>query len=446
MRGVVDREHSLNAIWCAFFFARTYLYSGMGYANPHAVTQIATGLSTSTFTYDNNGNLIQKTVNGTSTTYVWDYANRLIALGVGGAGTTTYGYDAFGARVYQIASTTATTTYPFKFFSVSSSTRSGANLSTTTEYVFNGDTLLATVDQGFRNGGTTGASQTRYIHPDHLGSTNVVTNASGTVVQTLDYYPYGATRVSSNVGASDSARKFIGQFADQSNLDYLNARYYESTRGQFISQDPVFWEIGLSQDGKNALSNPQALNSYGYANDNPITGKDPNGRCTVCAGLEVGYSLFAQKAFDRFSGPSSLAVYGGDIVGAAMYGFAYPYAVAYPEPVAAISAAAGNVAQQGFEYLSGDRQSFDASQVQTAGTVAFGTQLALGSLPIPIISGSALSKQIATKLQRGTISNVSNGAKSAAARSSTRKSFFMDGKFSRASGGLGQRRTGSKHS
>jgi RHS repeat-associated protein len=58
----------------------------------------------------------------------------------------------------------------------------------------------------------------------------------------------------------------------------LNARYYESTRGQFISQDPVFWEIGLSQDGKNALSNPQALNSYGYASDNPITNKDPSGR------------------------------------------------------------------------------------------------------------------------------------------------------------------------
>jgi RHS repeat-associated protein len=58
----------------------------------------------------------------------------------------------------------------------------------------------------------------------------------------------------------------------------LNARYYESARGQFISQDPVFWEIGLSQDGKNALSNPQALNSYSYVSDNPTTNKDPNGR------------------------------------------------------------------------------------------------------------------------------------------------------------------------
>jgi hypothetical protein len=49
------------------------------------VTQIANGLSTTTFTYDNNGNVTQQTVDGTTTTYVYDYANRLTALGVGGA-------------------------------------------------------------------------------------------------------------------------------------------------------------------------------------------------------------------------------------------------------------------------------------------------------------------------------------------------------------------------
>ena len=35
---------------------------------------------------------------GPLTKYQWDYANRLIALGV----STTYAYDAFGARVLQI--------------------------------------------------------------------------------------------------------------------------------------------------------------------------------------------------------------------------------------------------------------------------------------------------------------------------------------------------------
>jgi len=39
-----------------------YPYGGMAYADPDAVTQIANGLSTTTFTYDNNGNVTQKTV------------------------------------------------------------------------------------------------------------------------------------------------------------------------------------------------------------------------------------------------------------------------------------------------------------------------------------------------------------------------------------------------
>jgi len=36
----------------------------MAYADPDAVTQIANGLSTTSFAYDNDGNLAQKTVDG----------------------------------------------------------------------------------------------------------------------------------------------------------------------------------------------------------------------------------------------------------------------------------------------------------------------------------------------------------------------------------------------
>jgi RHS repeat-associated protein len=215
-------------------------------SNPRSVRK---KVVTTTYSYDNNGNLIQKTTDGTSTTYVWDYANRLIALGVSGA-TTTYGYDAFGQRVLQTGTST-TNIYPFKWYSVASSTVSGAKYATTTEYVFNGDTLVSTVDQQTAGGVATGTAQTLYIHPDHLGSTNVVTNASGTVVQTLDYYPFGGTRISSSVGGANSARKYVNRFADQSSLDYLTNRYYDPSRGQFLSEDPTFWST------KQNLANPQ---------------------------------------------------------------------------------------------------------------------------------------------------------------------------------------------
>src|SRR5215471_1256050 len=201
-----------------------------------------------------------------------------------GVVTTTYGYDAFGSRVFQSTATT-TTLYPFKWYSVASSTGTSAKYATTNEYVFNGDSLVSTVDQQTASGAATGTVQTRFIHPDHLGSTNVVTNASGTVVQTLDYYPYGATRISTNTGGTDSARKYIGQFADASNLDYLNARYYDSARGEFLTEDPVFWALGnpsqlqqlTQQSQTRLLMDPQQMNSYSYANDNPITKKDPSG-------------------------------------------------------------------------------------------------------------------------------------------------------------------------
>jgi hypothetical protein len=64
--------------------------------------------------------------------------------------------------------------------------------------MFNGDTLLATVDQQTASGAAIGTAQTRYIRPDHLGSTNVVTDQNDNLVQTLDYYPFGATRVKSS--------------------------------------------------------------------------------------------------------------------------------------------------------------------------------------------------------------------------------------------------------
>jgi hypothetical protein len=62
-----------------------------------------------------------------------------------------------------------------------------------------------------------------YVHPDHLGSTNVVTDQNQDLVQTLDYYPYGATRISNSTSTNEK-RKFIGQFSNETNLSYLNAR------------------------------------------------------------------------------------------------------------------------------------------------------------------------------------------------------------------------------
>jgi RHS repeat-associated protein len=224
--------------------------------------------ATSTYSYDNNGNLTARS----PWTYGWDYRDRLTSAGDGSA-TSTYGYDHSNQRVWKKVGSQATTTYSSKYYSTQGAT--------TTAYIYlaNGE-LLATVE------GDGTATTTSYVHADHLGSTNVVTDQDGDVVQTLDYYPYGGTRIESGTDVSD--REFIGQFKDEeTDLSYLNARYYEGSRGQFLSQDPVFWEIGRTPDGRAAMSNPQAMNSYSYAVGNPVIKKDPDGRSPLVIGMAL---------------------------------------------------------------------------------------------------------------------------------------------------------------
>jgi len=149
----------------------------------------------------------------------------------------------------------------------------------------------AMVTAGFKPATTaTSSAAISYIHGDHLGSTNVTSDVNGEISQTLDYYPYGAERVSSGSSATD--RGYIGErFDDTTDLNYLNARYYSGDRGQFISQDPMHLAIGNPQeirqisgiDQRQYLTDPQLLNSYSYARNNPIVNKDPEGKFAAVA-------------------------------------------------------------------------------------------------------------------------------------------------------------------
>jgi hypothetical protein len=46
----------------------------------------------------------------------------------------------------------------------------------------------------------------------------------------------------------------------------MQARSDNPCRGQFLSEDPVF----LGDQKQQVLTDPQSLNSYSYANDNPV--------------------------------------------------------------------------------------------------------------------------------------------------------------------------------
>jgi RHS repeat-associated protein len=192
---------------------------------------------------------------------------------------------------------------------LASSTGSGAKNATTTDFVFNGDSLLATVDQQTASGSATGTARTRFVHPDHLGSTDVVTDENDNLVQTLSSYPYGATRVN-NATSTNELRKYVGQFYDDAtNLQYLNARYYSPTQGQFLSEDPIF----LGDPNQQNLSDPQSLNSYSYSEDNPIVKSDPNGKCIedACVGETIAAVSLIDLAVEY--GPAIVGGIGGGL-------------------------------------------------------------------------------------------------------------------------------------
>jgi len=82
----------------------------------------------------------------------------------------------------------------------------------------------------------------------------------------LEYSPYGTTVT--HTGTADPSHKFTGQEEDaDSELYYYGARYYDPELGRFITPD---WIV---QDP----SDPQSLNRYAYARNNPIKYEDPTG-------------------------------------------------------------------------------------------------------------------------------------------------------------------------
>jgi RHS repeat-associated protein len=267
---------------------------------------VATLEREASYAYDKNGNVTEV---GTTTIYTYDFDNRLTQSNIWNGTattTTTYAYDPFGNRISQTASTT-TTLYPSKYYSITATTSGTSTVATSTDYLYPGGSLLGTVDQKMVNGTATGTAITRYNHPDNLGSTNVTSDANGNLAEWLDYAPYGSVLASENTGTTTAARQFIGQYSDASGLDYFQNRYYNSSQGQFISEDPAFLTLGnptqlqqLTQQQQNQLlMDPQQMNAYSYGRDNPITQKDPTGNGEISAIAEIiYYALYGKSAFD----------------------------------------------------------------------------------------------------------------------------------------------------
>ena len=71
------------------------------------------------------------------------------------------------------------------------------------------------------------------------------------------------------------------QLDDETDLQYFEKRYYDNRIGRFTTEDPVFYEVGLTKRPNQYFTDPQQWNTYSYVRNNPINLVDPTGELPV---------------------------------------------------------------------------------------------------------------------------------------------------------------------
>jgi len=219
-------------------------------------------------TYDTAGNL---TIETGPTTYTYDGENHLTST----AGQI-YNYDGEGRRVSKAP--TNAPTQPTKLYWYDSGSNvidetdgSGSTSNSAfSEYIFFG---------GRRSARRDFSSNVYYYFSDHLGTSRVlVLSGQTSPCYDGDFYPFGGERTPVVNNCSQNY-KFTGKERDsESGLDNFGARYDSSSLGRFMSPD----------SGSFNAVNPQSLNRYIYALDNPLRYIDPDGNEVFDIG---GYTL-----------------------------------------------------------------------------------------------------------------------------------------------------------
>ncbi|MEM7298039.1 MAG: RHS repeat-associated core domain-containing protein, partial [Bacteroidota bacterium] len=117
-------------------------------------------------------------------------------------------------------------------------------------------------------------SNIRYLHKDHLGSIQTITDENGLVQEVLSFDAWGKLRDATTWEALDTNPETLfdrgftmHEYMSLFTLINQNGRIYDPIIGRFISADPFI-------DGATDL---QGYNRYSYVRNNPLTLIDPSG-------------------------------------------------------------------------------------------------------------------------------------------------------------------------
>ncbi|TGK20300.1 hypothetical protein EHO61_05300 [Leptospira fluminis] len=132
-----------------------------------------------------------------------------------------------------------------------------------------------TASGGGINAGSTPVNGMYFYHPNHLGSTVMLTDGYGNPapgpgqsgVSHVTYEPYGSIVRNDSLGPDIFRYKFTGQQEDlETNLLYYRARHYDPNLGRFIEADRHV-----------NFSSVNGMDKYMYVGGNPVDRIDPSG-------------------------------------------------------------------------------------------------------------------------------------------------------------------------
>ncbi|WP_203664267.1 RHS repeat domain-containing protein [Actinocatenispora rupis] len=274
----------------------TYTYPKPGGKQPHtllsATTTNSTGDTTATYSYDPAGNTTSRPGATGDQTLTWGPEGKLSSV-TDGQDMSSYIDDADGNRLLTHDKTGTVLYLPNQEVRYKADTQKTA---CTRYYEYKGQTFAVRHDGG----------QYTWILEDAQGTAQVAVEDSlshKTTWRRQD--PFGNSR-GATVETWPTRRGFLGGQQDVTALTHLGAREYDPSIGRFVSDDPI-----------TDTTNPQQINGYAYANNSPITFKDPDGkrlgcsRDTPCGAIDGHHPTGIYAGDSRFTGPSN---WGGGIV------------------------------------------------------------------------------------------------------------------------------------
>jgi RHS repeat-associated protein len=243
-----------------------------------------TSTPTTTYTYDKDGELNTKVDSTGTTTYNWNTLNQLTSVVLpGSAGTVSFKYDPFGRRIQK------------------------STASATTNYLYDGPTLVEEVDQ---NGNPLArysqssnvdepleelrSSTTSYYDADGTGSLTAISTQTGALANTYTYDSFG--KATGSTGSIVNSFRYTGrEFDSDTGIYFYRARYYDQNVGRFLTEDPAGFDGGRS--------------FYSYTRNNPALLTDPSGftpeqKCD-CQGNSGGWRVAGKCCQRTVPMPSS---------------------------------------------------------------------------------------------------------------------------------------------